>query len=191
VNVKAQGLLHGLAWVREKFGEAGVDRVLAACSPAVRDRSAAAIPLDWIPLAELVEFLTVADRELGAGDGEVAEAIGAASARANLRHLALRLAFFLGRPEFLMRRVAGIWRQYNEEGEMAVREFASGRMLAELSGFPSPDWYICSSITGWLYEAGLATGMRDLSTKHVECRARGRDHCYWELRWEGGRSAPP
>jgi hypothetical protein len=191
VNVKAQGLLHGLAWIREKFGEAGVEKVLAACSPAVRDRCATAIALDWIPFAELVEFLTVADRQLGTGDGSVAEAIGAASARVNLRHLALRLAFFLGRPEFLMRRVTGIWRQYNEQGEMVVREFVSGRMLAELSGLPSPDWYLCSSITGWLHEAGLATGMRALSTKHLECRGRGEAHCYWELRWEGGRSAPP
>jgi predicted hydrocarbon binding protein len=188
VNVKAQGLLHGIAFVRERFGEQEAERVLAACSPAVRDRCATAIAINWIPLAELVEFLTVADRVLGAGDGKIAEAIGAASARINLRHLALRLAFFLGRPEFLMRRVAGVWRQYNERGEMVVREFLSGRMLAELTGFPEPDWYLCCSITGWLHEAGLATGMKDLSTEHVECRARGKARCAWVLRWDGGRS---
>ncbi|MGO8997686.1 MAG: hypothetical protein ACLQVI_30585 [Polyangiaceae bacterium] len=192
MNVKAQALLHGVAWLREKFGEEGLGRVLGACTPAVRERCATAIAINWVPLEELVEFLTVADKELGAGDGKIAEGIGAASARANLRHLALRLAFFLGRPEFLMRRVAGIWRQYNEQGEMVVREFVHGRMVAELVGMPSSDWYVCCSVTGWLHEAGLATGMKALTTSHIECRARGKSRCSWELRWDNRTSlAPP
>ena len=193
MNVKAQGLLNGAAWLREKFGEGGLERVLAACDPRVRQRCATAIALNWIPQEELGEFLAVADRELGTGDGKLAESIGAASARVNLRHLALRLAFFLGRPEFLMRRVAGIWRQYNEEGEMLVREFTGGRMLAELVRMPSPDWFICCSVTGWLHEAGLATGMKGLVASHPECRARRGARCLWELRWESGNppSVPP
>ena len=69
-----------------------------------------------------------------------------------------------------------------------VREFVSGRMLAELAGVPSPDWFVCCSVTGWLNEAGLATGMKRLSTHHSECRARGKGRCTWELRWDGGRS---
>jgi hypothetical protein len=190
VNVKAQGLLHGLVWVRETFGEAEAERLLAACSPAVRDRFATAIAFDWIPLPELVEFLTVADQKLGSGNGRIAEAIGAASARANVRHLALRLAFFLGRPEFLMRRVAGVWRQYNDEGEMIVREFVAGQMLTELTGLKDPDRYLCASITGWLHQAGLATGMKGLATVHIECRAEEAARCCWALRWNGG-PAPP
>jgi hypothetical protein len=189
VNVKAQGLLHGAAWLREKFGEGGLEKVLAACGPSVRERCATAIAINWIAQTELAEFLRVADEQLGTGDGKIAEAIGAASARVNLRHMALRLAFFLGRPEFLMRRVAGVWRQYNEEGDMIVREFVGGRMLAELAGVPSPDWFVCCSVTGWLNEAGLATGMKRLTTHHSECRARGKGRCMWELRWDSGRSA--
>ena len=190
MNVKAQGLLHGLAWVRETFGEAEAERLLAACSPAVRDRFATSIAADWIPFAELVEFLTVADRQLGSGDGRIAEAIGAASARANVRHLALRLAFFLGRPEFLMRRVAGVWRQYNDEGEMIVREFVDRRMVTELTGVMKPDRYLCASITGWLHQAGLATGMKGLAIAHIECRADDAARCSWDLRWNGGPVPP-
>ena len=194
MNVKAQGLLHGADWLRETFGERGLQEVLAACSPPVRERCTTAIAIDWVPQDELAEFLSVADNELGVGDGKIAEAIGAASARMNLRHMALRLAFFLGRPEFLMRRVAGVWRQYNEEGDMVVREFVRGRMLAELAAVPQPDWYICCSVTGWLREAGLATGMKRLAINHAECRARGKGQCLWELRWDGASTpseSPP
>jgi hypothetical protein len=102
--------------------------------------------------------------------------------------MALRLAFFLGRRDFLMRRVAGVWRQYNEQGEMSVRELGGDRMLAELTGVPKPDWFVCCSITGWMHEAGLATGMKRLASRHTECRARGAARCLWELQWDG---SPP
>ncbi len=191
MNVKAQGLLHGADWLRETFGERGLEEVLGACTPRIRERCETAIAIDWIPQDELVELLTVADHKLGVGDGKIAEAIGAASARLNLRHMALRLAFFLGRPEFLMRRVAGVWRQYNEKGDMVVREFVRGRMIAELEALPTPDWFICCSVTGWLREAGLATGMKRLAINHAECRARGKNRCVWELRWDGASAQTP
>lgn len=183
MNVKAQGLLNAAAWVREKFGPEALERVFAACSPAVQERCATAVAINWIPLEEFLELLTAVDRQLGAGDGKLAEGIGAASARVNLRHLGLRLAFFLARPEFLMRRVAGVWRQYNDEGEMLVLSFNEGEMLAELRGIATSNWFLCCSITGWLHEAGVATGMKQLVTRHTHCRGTGASRCLWELRW--------
>lgn len=191
MDVKAQGLLHGAAWLRDTYGEAGLEKVLAACSADVRKRWATASAGSWIPQVELVEFLTVADRSLGAGDGTVAEAMGAASARANLRHMALRLAFFLGNTEFVMRRVARVWREHNEGGQMIVHDFVKGRMTAELADQPNPDWFLCCSVSGWLNEAGLATGMKGLVTRHVDCRGRGDARCTWELRWGVTESSPP
>src|SRR5438105_237316 len=83
VNVKAQALLNGAKCVREKFGEDALEQVLAACSPRVRERCATAIAINWHPQSELCEFLTVADRVLGRGDGKLSEEIGATGARAN------------------------------------------------------------------------------------------------------------
>jgi hypothetical protein len=184
VNVKAQGLLNAASWVRETHGPEAFDRVLASCSPAVRERCAAATTANqWMPMAELVELFAAIDRQLGAGDGKLVEAIGATSARVNLRHLGLRLAFFVARPEFLMRRVAGVWRQYNDEGEMRVLSFNDGEMHSELRGLLAPDWFFCCSITGWLHEAGVATGMKELVARHAYCRAKGEPRCLWELHW--------
>jgi hypothetical protein len=191
VKVKAQALLHGAAWVRDTHGGGALENVLSSCSAAVRERCSIADANDWIPDTELSDFLGVADRALGHGDGRIAEELGAASARANLRNFTLRLAFFLANPEFLMRRVAGVWRQYNDAGTMHVREFAAGRMRSELVGVPDPDWFICCSVTGWLREAGRTTGMKELAAEHVECRSRGREHCIWVLRWSAFGSVPP
>jgi hypothetical protein len=183
MNVKAQALLNGATWVRDNFGVTALEQVLAKCARPVRERCMTAIAINWHPQEELEEFLSVADQTLGRGDGKLAEAIGAAGAQKNLRHMALRLAFFLARPEFLMRRVAGVWRQYNEEGEMLVRDFQRGGMVAELSGLSKPSFIICCSVSGWLTEAGVATGMKHLTTVHIECRARGGHRCLWQLKW--------
>ena len=183
MNVKAQALLNGASWVRENFGETGLEQVLAACRPEVRERVTTAIAINWHPQEELEDLLSVTDRVLGRGDGKIAEAIGAAGAKKNLRHMALRLAFFLARPEFLMRLVAAVWRQYNEEGAMVVEESHRGRMVAELVGMSKPSFSICCSVTGWLQEAGVATGMKRVATTHVECRARSGDKCIWHMKW--------
>jgi predicted hydrocarbon binding protein len=182
VNVKAQALLHGAAWVRERFGEPALEQVLSACDPAVRERVMTGHAIAWHPVAELDAFLNALDRTLGRGDGKLAEAAGAAAARVNLRRMGVRIAFFLARPEFILRRVAGVWRQYNDAGEMRVLEFGSGRMVAELVGVGTPSWGFCCSITGWLAEAALAAGLKRTVVKHVECRSRGAGRCVWHLR---------
>jgi hypothetical protein len=153
VNVKAQALLNAAAYVRERYGADGLGQVLAACAPAVR------------------------------GDGKFAEEMGAAGARVNLRKLHLRLAFFLARPEFLMRRVVSLWSNYNDEGEMIMRDFAKDHMIAELVGCSNPNFALCCSITGWFHEGGLSTGLKRVVTTHTECRARGALRCIWQLRW--------
>jgi predicted hydrocarbon binding protein len=190
VNVKAQAMLNGAAWLRERFGDADLARVLSACSPAVRERVKTGNAIAWHPAAELDEFLTTIERTLGRGDGKLAEAAGAAAARVNLRRMGLRIAFFLARPEFIMRRVAGVWRQYNDAGEMRVLEFANGRMVAELVGVVTPSWACCASISGWLAEAALAAGLKRTVVNHVECRSRGHGRCVWYLRRDADEPLP-
>jgi hypothetical protein len=90
-----------------------------------------------------------------------------------------------------MRRVAGVWRQFNDVGEMVVKEFSSGRMIAEMREFASPSWVFCCSVTGWLHEAGIATGMKQLVTQHLESCGRGAARCQWHLRWTTNRAIPP
>jgi predicted hydrocarbon binding protein len=182
MNVKAQALLHAAAWIRETYGAETLDAVLATCSHGVRERVATGNPIDWHPARELDEILTAIDRVLGRGDGALAEEAGAAAARFNLGRMGLRIAFFLGRPEFLMRRVAGVWRQYNDEGQMQILEFANGRMVAELVGVDTPSWAFCASITGWLREAAIAVGLKRVVANHIECKSRGANRCVWHVR---------
>jgi len=194
VRVKAQGLLNAVKWIEAEYGRKALDQVLAGCSPPVRERCATAIAINWHPMQELVELLQSAEHVLGTGNGRVAERIGEAGARANLKGVLIRMAFWVANPEFLMRRVAGLWRRFNDEGEMIMLHVAEDVRRFEVTGVSTPNWLFCCTITGWGTVTTEAAGVVDPIARHVECRARGASRCLWQVTTPAGlnpSSRPP
>jgi hypothetical protein len=109
--------------------------------------------------------------------------MGEAGARASLRGPVLRIVFYLGRPEFLVRKVTSVWRQYNDEGEMHVRSFEANRATFELTGLGETHAIFCALLTGWYRELARAIGIVAPSVRHTQCIARGDGRCLWEIRW--------
>jgi hypothetical protein len=182
MNIKAQGLFNAAKWIEKELGQAALRDVLRACSPAVRDRYTTAIVINWHPVEEFVEFLEVAERLLGRGDGKLAEAVGAAGARENLRGAIVRAAAFIANPEFMMKRVASLWSQFNDEGSMEIIKFDPEEMVVEVKGLETTHWLFCCTLTGWMAEVALHFGWKSASAKHVKCRSKGDARCLWELR---------
>lgn len=187
MQVKAQGLLNATKYIEEAYGQAALRDVIRACSEPLRSRYIAAIAIEWLPVEELVEFLEVADRMLGRGDGRIAEEIGAAGARANMKGTMVRVAFYVSKPEFLLQRVSGLWRQFNDEGTMALLGVTDFSTTIEVRGIKKPYWLFCCTITGWGKEIVTAFGGTSAISRHVECRDRGGTRCVWEVRWTGVR----
>jgi len=185
LRIKAQGLLHAAKWVLDEYGRERLRDVLQASSPAVRERYTSAIPIDWHPVEELIDFVRAAERVLGAGraPGRVAEAIGAAGARANMRGLAVRLAVWMARPEALVARAAAVWRQFNDEGSMDLIETGENVGRFELKGVDLDDPLFCAVLTGWFREIAAGVGVVSPLAKHVECKLRGGERCVWEVRY--------
>ena len=182
MQIKAQGLFNAAKWVEAEFGQPALRDVLRACSPAVRERYTSAIVINWHPVEEFVEFLEVAEKMLGRGDGRIAELVGAAGARENLKGPFARAALYLANPEFLMRRVAGLWSQFNDEGTMEINKFVPDEMQLEVKGVTKPYWLHCCSITGWAHEVAVHFGWRSIVAKHPRCRAKGDTRCVWDIR---------
>lgn len=182
MNVKAQGLLNAAKYVEEKYGRDMLGQILRACSPAVRETFTTAIAINWHPADELCEFLQVAADTLGLPRLRFAQDAGAAGARANMRGMLLRIAFYLGKPEYLMKRAAGLWRQYNDEGTMALLHMDATLVRLEVSGVRRPNATFCAIITGWVYETAIALGGKNITTLHTQCRATGGAKCIYEVR---------
>lgn len=182
VQIKAQGLFNAAKWVEAEFGQPALRDVLRACSPAVRERYTSAIVINWHPVEEFMEFLEVAERLLGRGDGRIAELVGAAGARENLRGAISRAALYLANPEFLMKRVASLWSQFNDQGSMEITKFVADEMQLEVKGVSKPYWLHCCTITGCAGEVAVHFGWRSPVAKHMRCRAKGDTRCIWEIR---------
>jgi hypothetical protein len=185
VRTKATGLINTIRWIETTYGKASLADVVARCSPPVRARVASAIAIEWVPITEVVEFIENADKVLGTGTGKLAEVAGEAGAHASLKGPMLKLVFYLARPEYLMRRTASFWRQYQDAGEMHLRSFAEGEAVFELTGADETYSIYCGLLTGWFREIARATGIANPAVRHLECIAKDDERCVWDIRWAG------
>lgn len=187
MQVKAQGLLNASKYIEETYGQGALRDVIRGCSEPLRERYMSAIAIEWHPVEELVELLEVADRALGRGDGRVAEDIGAWGARANLKGTVTRIAFYVSKPDFLLQRISGLWRQFNDEGSMVLLGVTDHSASLEVRGVARSHWLFCCTITGWAREIVTAFGGGQPVAKHAECRARGDARCVWDVKWAAPR----
>lgn len=181
MQIKAQAILNACKWVKKEFGQTALDQILEGCTANVRERCTTAIAINWHPAQEFIEFLQSAELILGTRDGKIAERIGEAGARANLKGALVRLAFWLANPDFMMRRVAGLWRQFNDEGEMRILHADHSVRRIEVTGVTDPNWFFCCTITAWAKVTTESAGVSSPVARHVECRARRGDRCIWEI----------
>ncbi len=184
MKVKAQGLLNAAKYIEERFGRDALGEALRACSDATRDTYTSSVAINWHPAEELCEFVDAAEAQLGTRvkGKRLAQEIGAAGARANMKGMILRLAFYWGKPEFLMKRAAGLWRQFNDEGMMDLLHMDERLVRLEVRGVRRPLATFCRILIGWCAETGSALGVKNVTAAHTECLALGGKRCIWEVR---------
>ncbi|MCB9586486.1 MAG: hypothetical protein H6718_13875 [Polyangiaceae bacterium] len=184
MQIKLQALLNGATEVRERFGDGGLERVLSACSPAVRDRCETGIAIEWHPRREFDEFLDVSERLLGRGDGGLARAIGARGAYLNTRGWVTRALLFVLNPKWVLEKAASTFHQFNDTGELTLPEFRDGHCRMELRGIPDPNALFCETFSGWAEVMGERIGFGRVRVEHTKCRARGDRTCSWDVDWQ-------
>jgi hypothetical protein len=182
MKIKAQGLLNAAKYIEELYGRDALGSVLCACRPQTRETFVSSIAINWHPADELCDFVESAERVLGHGVKRLAPEIGAAGARANMKGALLRLAFYWGKPEFLMKRAAGLWRQFNDEGMMDLLYMDDRLVRLEVRDVEKPLGTFCRILIGWCSETATALGVRNVVASHPECRAEGGKRCIFEVR---------
>ena len=185
MQIKAQGLLNAARWIETEYGRDALGEIIRACSPEVKDSYVSGIAINWHPVEEFIEFVDNADRMIGRGNGHLAEEIGAAGARANFKGTLVRAALYLAQPKFFFRRIAGLWAQFNDEGEMRVQSLEEHTSSLEVIGLKSPNATFCAVLTGWTRQMATSLGAQNPAVRHVRCRARSDARCLWDIRWTG------
>jgi len=171
-----------LEFVRERVGEAAVERVLARLSEADRKTCAHVLTAAWYPF-ELNQRLDDAiAAEMNIGD-RVFLLMGEKSAAHNLS--GSHRVFAIGKdPHGLLKRAAQIYQAYYDSGRRDYQR--TGDKSAVLRTYESKSFsrHDCLTVVGWHRKAIEICGGNNVRVVETKCRAAGADCCEYVCEWE-------
>ena len=180
-NVKGGALQSRLEFVRDRAGDAGVERVLTRLPEPDRQRCAQILTGGWYPfeLNEKVDHAIAA--ELAMGD-KVFLLMGEKSAAHNLTKS--HKAFVTDKdPHGLLKRAAQIYQAYYDTGRRTYERVSDTKAILrtyESTTYSVPD---CLTVVGWHRKAIEMCGGHDVRVVETKCRARGADVCEYVCEW--------
>ncbi len=183
-KVKGTAVQSSLRYVRERFGDESLGRVLAAL-PA-EDRRAlegGVLASSWYDVATFLRFMVEAERQLGAQEKDVVRRMGRASCDYGITTV-YKVFFKIGSPEFIIGRAARVFSSYYDTGELRIAESGPGRAVAELTGFEGGAPQFCERIFGWMQRTLERAGAANLRSRHEVCVHRGGAVCRFEGDWD-------
>jgi hypothetical protein len=184
-QLKALSVLQTMELVRQKHGDAAVERLKAAISSDARQQlyDPHLLPTDWVDVRHATENLIAYDVLLGPGDGTAGQELVRDVAAAQVKGV-YRLLFAFTSPRALMEKAGRLWPRYYDKGEsLGEMQSATSASLRIHGCHDLPkhhDWMIQPFV-----EVVLArTGAKEIQTVHSKCVAHGDSHCLSEFSWK-------
>jgi uncharacterized protein (TIGR02265 family) len=181
-QIKGAVIQSRLAFVRDHFGEAGAERLLASLPEDDRATLPHVLSIKWYPFDLGTRLDDAIVKVLGGGDPAVFEHLGAASAEKNLA--TLHHAFLTpGNPHGLLSKARTIYGMYYVSGRREYQKTGDKEAVLttyDAEAFSVPD---CLTVIGWHKKALEMCGARDVRVVEEECRARGGAVCRYRLSW--------
>jgi hypothetical protein len=176
-HVKGSAIASRLRFVREHYGEAGIERLFEQLSPD--DRTVVRghiLPTEWISYDLFVAINTAADRLFGKGDLQLCVEMGRYGAKTNLPTI-YRLFYRFGTPMFVFRKAAQIWNVHYDSGQIIPVEDERGRIKLSIQNFARPHRAHCLSVLGWAAGSIELAGSTVTLANESACRTQGAPAC--------------
>ena len=181
-QIKGAVLKSRLGFVEDTAGRDGVARVLARM-PGDQQRTLRMLfTSNWYPvgLGHALDAAIVA--ELGQGDEDVFERLGAASADRNLG--GVHSGYLApGEAQVFLAKAPQIYAMYYETGRRTYEQ--TGPTSGVLTTYDAPDVNAndCRTVVGWYRRTLELCGASSVKVRETECRARGGSVCRYEVAW--------
>ena len=182
-RVKGTALGPSLRFIRETFGEIGLERVILGLSP--EDQSVLQHDLlasSWYPFSLMVRFMRESERCFGTHSPHLLRDMGSAAAGYNMTTI-YRIFFKLGSPQFTLARAARVFGNFYDTGDLEAIVNEKGHAICELRDFGEPAPEFCERLMGWMEHLITLTGGIDLRSSHPQCVNRGDATCHYEGHW--------
>ncbi len=172
-QTRGRDLQDAKAFVRERYGAAAHDRVLAALEPRRRGSFAEPIrDVDWYPLEALVLYLRAAHALLDPGATDFYRQQGRFAAE---REKATLLGPAMATPESRARLAPTTWRMFYSVGRLEVVGETPTEACGRIHEFPAtPE--LCERFCG-IWEGLVSTPRRQVRAEETRCVRRGDPYC--------------
>ncbi len=183
-NVKGSALSSRVLWVQLGHGDAGRDRLLAACSPELRGNVERGIEkAKWYPFEQFVELNETIDRLFGDGDHGLVRELGRYGADANLTTI-YRLFYKMGTTHWILARAVRLWSAHYDSGYLEVLTRGPKTAVLRIRNFATPHRVHCLSVMGWAERSVELSGGAGVRSEEPMCRTRGDELCQFEFSWD-------
>lgn len=181
--VRGRSLVPIRAFIKETFGEDGWKRTLAELPPPDREIvDGLIVPDAWYERTLHLELAAAIFRLWQKEMPDVGRRLGARAAKHHDKFY-LRPFLRLGGPMPLVKRAAGLYREYFQGGEMAVVERRDSGARVSLTDPLSPKTFCSETFLGFCEEIIRLSGRTPVRVRQEVCRHDGADHCEIDLEW--------
>jgi uncharacterized protein (TIGR02265 family) len=183
MKIKGNILLSRLAFVRERFGEQALEKVVSSLPEEDQTILRGMVSnVGWYAFETGNRLDEAIAAKLAGGNMSIFEQIGAASARQNLTSVH-QLLVRPGDPQGFMANTPTVYRLYYDKGRRDYQSSGptSGVMTTyDAETYSSSD---CATVIGWFKEALSMCGAKDVVINEPICRAKGGEFCRYTINW--------
>lgn len=172
-------------FVEERYGASGLQRYVAAASPALevfwRGHEE---PDAWVDFRLFIEANTLIDTVFGTGDLTLVREAGHYAALNNAG--VWRTLFEKGvDPAKFVEIAGGLWHKHYDSGALVRTVTAPGSVRVEIRAMPLPHRAHCLAVIGWVEGVFELKPGAGVLVEERSCRALGAAVCELGLTWEG------
>jgi len=172
------------AFVRERFGDEGLERYLSVLEKEDRDTVATAVSIDWVDMGIRLRATRELEMTFGKGDDSLLSEFGRFEAQRDLS-TTQRVFLRLANPGYAIQKAGQYWRRFYDWGELSVERQSKTQVVATLKNSVVADAHYCTQFMAYLTRVFELVGAKDVVVKHTKCRARGHSNCVYDGSWRG------
>ena len=182
--VKGVGLTNTINFVKHKFGEEGLNKILSLVSEETRQiYNSVILANQWYSLDMAIEFWGVMIKEFSEGDESIMIEYGKFVAERNLKGL-YRIFVKIGSPEFIISRTAQLIQRYFKGVKAKAWVIAPGKCRAVYEGFEEKYRLQELIILGFGIKGGELSGAKNIRGRLATSLSEGKGYFEHEIEWD-------
>jgi hypothetical protein len=181
-RIKGVSFINRYTFLEQRFGEAGLQKVMNAIKPQTAEILRASVATDFYPLAPLVEIdRAIVASHLG-GEVQRATELGRFSVEQAINRV-YTLLFRIVDPGKLIDRSMSLWKKMVEGGRIETARLAENAVEVRVFDLDPLDDVFCHVLRGSLLATLAASGRKQAVVEHPECTLHGGKAVVFRLKW--------